>query len=116
MIIDLGRQVATENILNIPNPRPLPNTNENMPFVFIGDEIFPLKRHFMKPFNRRGLESVEKKIFNYRLSRARWTIECAFGILCSKWKIFNGPLNFKLETTDIIVAACICLHNFVMEI
>ena len=103
------------NILNIPNPQPLPNTNDVMPFVFIGDEIFPLRRYFMKPFNRKALESVDKRIFNYWLSRARWTIECAFGILCAKWKIFNQPLAFDLKSTNTIVAACICLHNFIIN-
>ena len=29
--------------LKIPEPRQLPNSNETLPYVFIGDDAFPLK-------------------------------------------------------------------------
>lgn len=93
----------------------LPNTDTNLPFVFLGDEIFPLCQNFMKPFPRRHGLNVEQRVFNYRLSRARWTIESGFGILCSKWKIFNSPITLNVENADIVAAACICLHNFIID-
>jgi hypothetical protein len=42
-------------------------------------------------------------------------VECAFGILSNKWRIFQRPLNvspyFALDT----VKACVFLHNFARE-
>ena len=53
-------------------------------------------------------------MFNYRLSRARLVVECAFGILTKKWKILESAIDFKLQTTETIVMALICLHNFII--
>lgn len=45
------------------------------PYVFIGDEAFPLKKWLMRPIPGRSLDTHAKKVYNYRLSRARRTIE-----------------------------------------
>lgn len=55
----------------------------------------------------------EKRIFNYRLSRARRYIECSFGILVNKWRIFHRPLNVDIEFAENIIKACCVLHNYV---
>lgn len=54
-----------------------------------------------------------KKVFNYRLSRARRYVECAFGILCNKWRILHRLLNVSKALSKDIVKACIILHNVV---
>lgn len=68
----------------------------------------------MKPYNRRFIRDDRNRIFNYRLSRARKSIECSFGILCSKWKVFGAALCFDMENSDYIVSACMCLHNYII--
>lgn len=65
----------------------------------------------MKPFNQRELTN-ERRIFNYRLSRARRTVENAFGILASRFRILHTSINFILENIDIVVMTCCVLHNF----
>lgn len=57
----------------------------------------------------------EQRIFNYRLSRARRIIENAFGILVSRWRILQKPLNVKLETAEFIVQVVTCLHNYIID-
>ena len=42
-------------------------------------------------------------------------MECAFGILSNKWRIFQRPLNVSLDFAVDIVKACVVLHNFVRE-
>ncbi|XP_022179309.1 uncharacterized protein LOC111039946 [Myzus persicae] len=65
------------NTLNIPLPSCLPNTSGTYPYVFVSDEAFSLKSNLMKPFSQHELTN-HRRIFNYRLSRARRVVENAF--------------------------------------
>ncbi|KAG0426281.1 hypothetical protein HPB47_026596 [Ixodes persulcatus] len=53
-------KLLEEGRLGLPRDLPLPNTRLPAPCVFVGDEAYP----------ERGVDA-EKRIFNYRLSRAR---------------------------------------------
>lgn len=82
-------QKIINNTLNIPGPCPLPNRELPVPFVIVADDAFPLKEFIMKPYPRQDLWDNSKRIFNYRLSRARRTVENAFGILAARFRIFH---------------------------
>ncbi len=82
-----------------------------MPYVLIGDDIFPLKPWLIKPYPGKKLQK-EQRVFNYRLSRARRTIENAFGILAARWKIFQRPIKANVHLVDDTTGACLCLHNY----
>ncbi|KAE9543209.1 hypothetical protein AGLY_003120 [Aphis glycines] len=72
------------NQLQIPDPVSLPLTENNLqPFVFVADEAFELHTNLLRPYPGRKLNNT-CRIFNYRLSRARRTVECAFGVLANK--------------------------------
>lgn len=98
--------------LNIPCPKPLPGTDCQLPFVFVGDEAFALHTHLLRPYGGHQLDEV-KKIYNYRLTRARRFVECAFGILTNKWRIFHRPLNVCTDLAVDIVKTCCVLQNFI---
>eukprot|EP00102_Acyrthosiphon_pisum_P018038 XP_008189665.1 PREDICTED: uncharacterized protein LOC100572615 [Acyrthosiphon pisum] len=101
------------NELHIPRGKPLPGTvSPNMPYTFVGDEAFSLSKNIMRPYSGKYLVD-KKRIFNYRLSRARRNVESAFGILSNKWKIFHKPINANLDLSILIVKTCCALHNFV---
>lgn len=85
-----------------------------MPFVFIGDEAFPLMENFMRPYPRDGLNS-EKRVFNYRLSRARRIVEATFGVLARKWYVYHKDFECKIETFDKIIKATCVLHNYLID-
>lgn len=111
----LGRWLDRDG-LDIPIPEPLPldenNETADVPYFFCGDEAFPLKLYLMRPYPRATLND-ERRIFNYRLSLARKTVECSFGMLTAKFRVFHTPICCSEETvTSIIKSACV-LHNFI---
>ncbi|CAK1590299.1 unnamed protein product [Parnassius mnemosyne] len=83
------------------------------PFVFLGDEAFGLQKHILRPFPNKSLNK-EERIYNYRLNRARRCVECAFGILTSKWRVLHTPIATNVNITIAIVKAVCILHNFVI--
>lgn len=107
--------------LGLPQPRLLPEstdksfdgsyTNKPVSFYLAGDDAFPLENYIMKPYSQRNL-SEEKRIFNYRLSRARRISENAFGILSSRFRVFSTVMCAKPESAIKIVLCAITLHNF----
>ncbi|KAL4131524.1 hypothetical protein QTP88_008819 [Uroleucon formosanum] len=103
-----------KNELNIPESCPILNTNINADYVFVADEAFGLSQHVLHPYGGRNL-TKNKRIFNYRLFCARRYVECAFGILSNKWRIFHRPMNVTMELAVDITKACCVLHNHVRE-
>uniref|UniRef100_A0A8C5MRF4 DDE Tnp4 domain-containing protein n=1 Tax=Leptobrachium leishanense TaxID=445787 RepID=A0A8C5MRF4_9ANUR len=98
--------------LNIPRPAPLPGSDVTVPYAFVGDEAFGLSTHLLRPYSGTHL-TVKKRVFNYRLSRARRYVECSFGILTNKWRILHRPLDVNVDFCVDIVKCCCILHNYV---
>ncbi len=89
----------------------LPGRAMLMPKCVVADEIFALKPYLMKPFPGQQL-TQERRIFNYRLSRARRVVENAFGIMASRFGIFESLINVEPHKAEVIVLTCCALHNF----
>lgn len=142
-------QQLNDGTLGIPPPTELPRTTKTSPYVFVGDEAFPLKENLMRPFPGKfitnhnyffyhacsyhyvhtsrlvifmqiilcfallgtGLD-LRRRVFNYRLSRARRIAENAFGILRARWRILARPIDCKPENVNHIVKASVVLHNY----
>jgi hypothetical protein len=102
--------------LNIPDPEPI-ITNDILLYALVGDEAFALSENLLRPYGGNNL-SVEKRVFNYRLTRARRYEECAFGILTNKWRIMHRlflKMNVSKKFAKDIVKACVVLHNIVRQ-
>ncbi|XP_034054780.1 protein ANTAGONIST OF LIKE HETEROCHROMATIN PROTEIN 1-like [Gymnodraco acuticeps] len=82
-----------------------------LPHVFVGDEAFPLLDNLLRPFPGRQI-TRERRMYNYRLSRARLVVECAFGILSSQWRMFRCVITTSPEVVELCVKATCVLHNF----
>ncbi|XP_049273627.1 uncharacterized protein LOC119399351 [Rhipicephalus sanguineus] len=130
--------MVDDGTLGVPPAASL-GTIGNMPYFFVGDEAFPLKTYMMRPYSKKSLHPVltgsttaqcsttqssgtsqfeelhQKRIFNYRLSKARRVVENAFGILAQKWRILRRPSKAKKENIRKIVSACVALHNFLLK-
>ena len=69
--------------IDLPLPEPLPNrTEEDCPYVIVGDDAFALKPFLMKPYPQQDLD-LERRICNYRFSRAQRIVENVFGLLAN---------------------------------
>ena len=84
------------NPLNIPPSKQLPGRNIKIPYFIVEDRSFPLKTYIMHPYPSRNLYK-KKRIFNYRLSKARMNVENAFGILSSRFKFFLNHYILNLH-------------------
>ncbi|KAI6186070.1 hypothetical protein M3Y98_00092900 [Aphelenchoides besseyi] len=100
------------NPLNIPSSAALPNTEVQLPFFFVADAAFPLLPNIMKPYGGRNLTD-ENQRFNYRISRARITIERAFGVLTARWRVLLKPIEMKAENIDNVIWSTVALHNII---
>ncbi|KAM3609530.1 uncharacterized protein V6R79_016396 [Siganus canaliculatus] len=59
-----------------------------------------------------SLVGRDRRVFNYRLSRARLVVECAFGVLASQWRLYRRALEVQPDVAEICVKATCVLHNF----
>lgn len=109
-------EALLKNVVNVPKPKPLSNNTCSRPMTYhvVADEAFPLRDDIMKPYAQRHL-TVEKRIFNYRLSRARRVVENAFGILSNRWRVFLTTVAVAPEKVEIIVLAACVLHNYLIS-
>ncbi|XP_071580467.1 putative nuclease HARBI1 [Temnothorax nylanderi] len=108
-------QKFNERQMNVPKPKRLTVDGMPLPYVFVGDEAFQLSDYLLRPYPGRGGLSQDRSIFNYRLSRARRTIENAFGILVSQWRILKRPIDATVDNTINMIKAIICLHNWLRK-
>ena len=112
---NLGKSLKY-NKLQIPPGKQLPGSEENLPYVIIGDEAFPLSTYLMRPYSGdQASVDEEKKVFNYRLSRARNVSENAFGILVRKFRFLERKLCMSHEHIKTVLLAACCLHNFLRD-
>ena len=82
----------------------------NIPPLIIADSAFPLHTWLMKPYTDAVL-TPQQKYFNYRLSRARMVIECAYGYLKGQWRVLLRKSESSKEQVCMTALACMVLHN-----
>ncbi|XP_020363112.2 protein ALP1-like [Oncorhynchus kisutch] len=108
-------QALQDGTLDIPPPASLPGAEDlgPVPHVFVGDEAFPLRPNLMRPYAGHQLPLPKPvRIFNKRLSRARLVVECAFGILAARWRMYRRVLGLSPSNADACVKATCVLHNY----
>jgi hypothetical protein len=79
-------EVLKTNTLNLPTEG-----------VFVGDDTFPLRKNIMKPYSMKRPLTIKERIFNYRLPRAHRVSENAFGIMVSRFWVYEKPIPLQLH-------------------
>lgn len=97
---------------NLPADKPLPGRVFAVPHVIVADDAFALHKHIIKPYPGHQQKGSKKRVFNYRVSRARRCSENAFGIMSSVFRVLRKPMLLEPEKATIITCACVYLHNF----
>ncbi|XP_075559704.1 uncharacterized protein LOC142591248 [Dermacentor variabilis] len=92
------QEMILTNQIGIPEDSEIGSIGK-MPYFFVGDNAFPLKTFMMRPYSRTTLQPLfadtsvanqlfeeknQRRIFNYRLSRARRVVENAFCIMAQR--------------------------------
>nr|CAI5843808.1 unnamed protein product [Callosobruchus analis] len=92
--------------LHMSSDESVKKSSKILPYVFVADDAFALRIDMIKPFRQADLNSKERNLYNYRVSRARRIVENAFGIF--------GFLKSKM--IEAVVMASCALHNFLMSL
>ncbi|CAM5111973.1 unnamed protein product [Natator depressus] len=66
-----------------------------IPIVILGDSAYPLMPWLMKPYT--GSLDSSKELFNYRLSKCRMVVECAFGHLKACWLLWRRTFYYAMS-------------------
>ena len=81
---------------------------------YLADGIYPEWAAFVKSI--RHPQSEKHKLFAEHQEGARKDVECAFGILQSRFSILKQPARlFDQGDLENIMLACIILHNMVIQ-
>ncbi|XP_071499235.1 putative nuclease HARBI1 [Diadema antillarum] len=107
------KEALEAGTIGLPDPDPLPHDDRPMPYFIVADDAFALKTWLMKPLPQRNM-SVEERVFNYRLSRARRVVENTFGLLASRFRCLLTTMPQTPERVCTITMACCVLHNYLL--
>nr|CAH7762571.1 unnamed protein product [Callosobruchus chinensis] len=110
----LYANIQREN-LNLPQPYPFPGRSKPMPHVIVADDAFALDLNLMKSYPGQHAKGSKERVLNYRLSRARRTVENVFGILSAVFRVLRKPILLTPQKAQIITLTCCYLHNFLMK-
>ena len=107
-------QGIEDGSVSLPPRKYLPYGVTKVLYVFVGDDAFALKKNMMKPYAQNSL-TVEKRVYNYRHSRARRISENLFGIIANRWRVFRTVLQLAPSSIESLVMAALVLHNFLRK-
>ncbi|XP_074918274.1 uncharacterized protein LOC142046297 [Chelonoidis abingdonii] len=80
-----------------------------MAIVILGDPAYPLMPWLRKPYT--GSLDSRQELFNYRLSKCRMVVGCAFGRLKALWRSLLTRIDLSKTNIPIVITACFMLHN-----
>ena len=104
------RHKIEDGSIGFPDSESLGIGGPKVNFFILGDDAFPLKLWLMRPYSSHSME-LKEMVFNYRIRRVRTVVENPFGMLMSRFRIFQRQLQQELPMVNRVLMACIVLHN-----
>lgn len=104
-----------KNELGLPPTKSLNGREKAVPYVFVADEAFPLSEYILKPYTGSHEKGSTKRIYNYRLSRARRVVENVFGILSAVFRVLRKPMLLEPNKAELVITTCVYLHNYLRK-
>ena len=85
-------------------------------FHILGDDAYSLADYLLTPYPAvaHGLDAASDA-FNFYHSKARITIERAFGVLVARWGVLWRALRASLKNNILVVRTVVRLHNFCID-
>ena len=81
-------------------------------FYIIGDNAYPPSEWLLPTFGGADRLNRDNDNANYYMSQCRIRIEMAFGLMVSKWGVFQRNVRVDLENTGPLLETVARLHNF----
>ncbi|XP_064115217.1 uncharacterized protein LOC135221346 [Macrobrachium nipponense] len=107
-------RVITSNRAGLLQDRNLPNDDEPIPFHIVADDPFALNPWLMKPYSHQSQDPT-KRIFSYRLSRARRVVENSFGLLQMRRRVFGTTMQHDVQVCKKITMWACVMHNLALQ-
>lgn len=97
---NLAKALA-ENTVNLPPPKLLPGGLYPVNHCIVADAAFAKRPYILKPIPKDP--DYLDRIYNYRISRARRTIENVFGLMAARFRIFRSYINLNNKKTTKVI-------------
>ena len=104
------RHKIEDGSIGFPDSKSLGIGGPKVNFFILWDNAFPLKLWLMRPYSSRTMD-LKEMIFNYRIRQGKTVVENAFGMLTSRIRIFQSPLQQELPVVNKVVMAYLVLLN-----
>ena len=95
------------------------DVEEDIPAFILGDSAYKNARHFVTTYKVTECDADRTvRHLNWRLSKARYHVKHAFGILKERFQIFEKPLRSAAEDLPFaihLIASICVIHNFLID-